>query len=242
MYRIAIITDVHGNINALNAVLKDIKGRSVDYIYCLGDMIGIGPFSNEVLDTLFDINNISMIKGNHDEAVLALLNNETYPKSRVNVIPHHEWIAERLSKEHKFKLEKLPRIINPTIYEQNLHLIHYPMKQRLHNTHISTDPFDSAGMPSPEKFASIDGLNDFSMVCFGHDHSNHQFICNNKTFYNPGSLGCFNKPYARYGIIDIDDKGFNLVQQYVPYEFDSYVNEIRKTSIPRKEIILAIYE
>jgi predicted phosphodiesterase len=79
MYRVAIITDIHGNIYALNAVLHDMKDKSVDFIYCLGDMIGIGHQSNEVLDVLFGIDNISIITGNHDEAVLALLHNEPYP-------------------------------------------------------------------------------------------------------------------------------------------------------------------
>ncbi len=241
MYRIAIISDVQGNIHALNAVLKDINNKSVDYIYCLGDMIGIGPFSNEVLDKLFETNNLEMITGNHDEAVLAILNNEPYPKSRANVIPHHEWIAERLNSNHKLSLEKLTRIINPIIYGKTIHLIHYPMRKNSQIAPICDDPFDLTGMPSPDNFSLLDGLDDISLVCFGHDHSTHQFICDNKMFYNTGSLGCSNKAYARYGIVDIDEKGFNIIQQYVPYALDIYINELRKTAMPRKEIILGIF-
>ncbi|GGP11822.1 metallophosphoesterase family protein [Oceanobacillus neutriphilus] len=196
MYRIAIITDIHGNISALNAVLKDIKEQSIDYIYCLGDMIGIGPFSNEVLETLFDLENISMITGNHDESVLALLNNHPYPKSRVNVIPHQAWIAERLKKEYKEKLESLPRIINPTYYEKQLHLTHYPMTPVACDSPICEDPFDIAGIPSKENFSSINSLSEFSLVCFGHDHHSHQIECNSTLFFNPGSLGVYNKSYA----------------------------------------------
>ncbi|MFZ3580307.1 metallophosphoesterase family protein [Virgibacillus sp. DJP39] len=242
MYRIAIITDIHGNIYALNAALKDIRDKSVDFIYCLGDMIGIGPFSNEVLDALLVFENLEMITGNHDEAVLALLNNEPYPKSRTNVIPHHEWIAERLSKKHKSVLEKLPRIINSTIYDQTLHLIHYPMKQSLQNAPISKDPFDLTGRPLPENFSILDGLNNPSLVCFGHDHSKHHFDSNNITFFNPGSLGCFNEPFARYGIVDIDRTGFTIKQQYVAYELNTFIGELSKTDIPRREIILKMYE
>lgn len=242
MYRIAIVSDIHGNIHALNAVLNDIKAKEIDYIYCLGDMIGIGPFTNEVLDSLFELDNIQMITGNHDELVLAIINNEPYPNSRVNVTPHHEWIAEGLNKQYISRLEGLPRIINSTIYEQNFHLIHYPMKEALYDAHISKDPFDLTGIPSSENFSNINGLNNFSLICFGHDHSEHHIVSNNKNFYNPGSLGCFNEPYARYGIIDIDEDGFNIMQRYVPYEFDSYVGELRKITFPRKEIILRIYE
>lgn len=241
MYRIAIITDIHGNIYALKAALKAIREKSVDFIYCLGDMIGIGPFSNEVLYTLMELNNMEMITGNHDESVLALLNNEPYPESRINVIQHHEWIADRLDHEYKSALEKLPRIINPVIYGKKLHLIHYPMNQSLFNAHISRDPFDLTGKPSPQNFSSIDSLHAFSLICFGHEHDNHQFEFDNKMFFNPGSLGCFNEPFARYGIIDIDESGIEIREEYAPYEFDAYVREIRKTNIPRKEIILAIY-
>ncbi|AYV66271.1 metallophosphoesterase [Niallia circulans] len=242
MYRIAIISDIHGNIYALKAVLKDMKEKSVDFIYCLGDMIGVGPYSNEVLHSLFELDNTEILTGNHDESVLAILNNEPYPKSRFHVIPHHQWIAERLNKEYIDKLKKLPRIINPTFHEQSFHFIHYPMKQSIYNMHISKDPFDRIGIPSLENFSILDGLDFASLVCFGHYHCSHQFLSKNKTFYNAGSLGCFNQPFARYGIIDIREREFNIMQQYVPYEFHTYIDKIRNANMPRKESILAMYE
>lgn len=55
------------------------------------------------------------------------------------------------------------------------------MKQSFYDVHISKDPFDLAGMPSQGNFSVIDGLNNFSLVYFGHDHSKHHFICNNKS-------------------------------------------------------------
>lgn len=241
MYRIAILSDIHGNTFALDAVLKDIKEKAVDFIYCLGDMIGIGPFSTKVLDALFELENIQMITGNHDELILAVLRNEPYPKSRINVTSHHEWIAEQLKTDHITKLEKLPRILNPSVFGQNFHLVHYPMNPSLHNAHISKDPFDSTGKPSEENFKNLRGLSNFSLICFGHDHDKHHFISSKRTFYNSGSLGCYNKPYARYGIIDIDKNGFHIKQQYVPYELDVYIDELRKIHFPRKEVVLQIY-
>ncbi|WP_181347980.1 metallophosphoesterase [Thalassobacillus sp. CUG 92003] len=241
MYRIAVITDIHGNRHALNAVLEDIKGRGVDHIYCLGDMIGIGPFSNEVLDALMELDHVSMITGNHDEAVLALLKNEPYPESRVNVIPHHEWIANRLEQHCKAQLDILPRVINHTIYGHKLHFTHYPMDQAAYHAPISMDPFDLQGPPSRENFSSLSRLSECSLVCFGHDHGRHHLTCNNQTFFNPGSLGCFNKPYARYGIIDVMPTEITIHQQAVAYKFDEFVSELKQSSMPRKEIILNIY-
>lgn len=241
LYRIAIISDIHGNIDALNAVLNDINKKSIDFIYCLGDMIGIGPFTNEVLDTLFSLENIEMISGNHDELVIAVLNNEDYPLSRINVKPHHEWIANRLKKEFIDRISNLPRQITKTFFGHNIQLIHYPMNPSSYNEHISKDPFDQIGIPSIGNFSKLHCLENTSLVCFGHDHGHHLFTCNNTTFYNSGSLGYHNKAFARYGIMEVDEKGYNISQQYIPYDLDKYVKELSNSSIPRKEIILRIY-
>ncbi|GIN58170.1 hypothetical protein J8TS2_24890 [Lederbergia ruris] len=73
--KFAVLTDIHGNYPALRAVLKEIDRRDdIEHIFCLGDMIAIGPDTNEVLETLFSRKDVSMITGNHDEAVLALVN------------------------------------------------------------------------------------------------------------------------------------------------------------------------
>ena len=66
--RIAIISDIHSNVEALSAVLKDIEARRVKKIYCLGDLVGYGPDPNAVLEMAmrrFEF----VIKGNHDEAI-----------------------------------------------------------------------------------------------------------------------------------------------------------------------------
>lgn len=67
--RIAIISDIHGNNTALQAVLADIKLHNVDQIICLGDTVTLGPQPKMVLDTLRELNCI-FIKGNHDAAIL----------------------------------------------------------------------------------------------------------------------------------------------------------------------------
>ena len=52
--QIAIISDIHGNLPALEAVLEDIKDKGISQIICLGDMIGKGPHSMEVLEQCLD--------------------------------------------------------------------------------------------------------------------------------------------------------------------------------------------
>jgi predicted phosphodiesterase len=66
--RIAIISDIHSNLEALTAVMKDIEARKVKKIYCLGDLIGYGPNPNACIEIAMR-NFEFVIKGNHDEAI-----------------------------------------------------------------------------------------------------------------------------------------------------------------------------
>jgi putative phosphoesterase len=68
MSLIAIFSDVHGNLPALEAVLKDINYRKVDQVYCLGDLVDFAPWTNEVID-LIRSSHITCLMGNHDERV-----------------------------------------------------------------------------------------------------------------------------------------------------------------------------
>jgi predicted phosphodiesterase len=71
MPRIALISDIHSNLPALQAVLGDIDGQQVDAIYCLGDVVGYGPRPIETLDRVMDVvRHDRSIAGNHDHAVI----------------------------------------------------------------------------------------------------------------------------------------------------------------------------
>lgn len=66
--KIAIISDIHGNIIALERVFKDIKENGIEQIYCLGDLVDYAPWDNEVIACIRD-KNIPCIMGNHDERI-----------------------------------------------------------------------------------------------------------------------------------------------------------------------------
>ena len=65
----AIISDIHGNLEALQSVLAHIKEQDVEHIFCLGDVIGYGPNPCECLDTVIDNCQISLL-GNHDQGAM----------------------------------------------------------------------------------------------------------------------------------------------------------------------------
>jgi predicted phosphodiesterase len=68
MRRIALFSDVHGNLVALDAVLDDIKSRGISETYCLGDLVGYGPDPAGVIDRLRD-SGIPTIRGNYDDGI-----------------------------------------------------------------------------------------------------------------------------------------------------------------------------
>lgn len=70
--RIAVFSDIHGNLHALEAVLAEIDGEGVDEIWCLGDVVGYGPRPNECVDLVRERAQLSLC-GNHDLAVLGTL-------------------------------------------------------------------------------------------------------------------------------------------------------------------------
>jgi predicted phosphodiesterase len=65
----AIISDIHGNLEALEAVLTDIRGQEIKEIYCLGDIIGYGPNPRECIDLVMKNCQVTIL-GNHDQAAL----------------------------------------------------------------------------------------------------------------------------------------------------------------------------
>lgn len=68
MTRTAILSDIHGNLSALEAVLEDVRNQNVDRIVCLGDVIGYGPAPCECLDLVMDFE--FCVLGNHDSSAL----------------------------------------------------------------------------------------------------------------------------------------------------------------------------
>ncbi|MCE7990178.1 MAG: hypothetical protein DYG89_54245 [Caldilinea sp. CFX5] len=70
MDQIALISDLHGNLPALEATLADIRGRGIDRIFCLGDLVGKGPHSAQTVDISREVC-AGTVKGNWDDFILA---------------------------------------------------------------------------------------------------------------------------------------------------------------------------
>jgi diadenosine tetraphosphatase ApaH/serine/threonine PP2A family protein phosphatase len=109
--RYAIFTDIHANLEALDAVLEKIdalsKEKPIDHIWFLGDLVGYGPNPNECIDKLRKRTDV-MIAGNHDWAAVGKIDLEDFSAAaRISA----EWTAEQLTDENKNFLANLPERI-----------------------------------------------------------------------------------------------------------------------------------
>ncbi|MFD3449738.1 metallophosphoesterase family protein [Microbacteriaceae bacterium 4G12] len=240
--KFAVITDIHGNAPALQAVLEEIdRKQDVEHIFCLGDMIGIGPDTNEVLDMLFSRQDVSMITGNHDEAVLAIIKGQQYPCSHSKVKEHHQWIAERMDKSFVPKLEQMPRTIHKRIAGQSILFIHYHIEKGKLDEHISQDPFSTIVEPSLNNLERLFHDYNEDIICFGHHHPVHYFKGNNTIYLNPGSLGCNNQPIAPYSIVSIVDNKIDISLEKATYDNFKFLLSYEKLQVPDREFILRVF-
>ena len=114
--KLAIISDIHSNLEALEAAMHDIKTQNVSAIYCIGDLVGYGANPNEVID-LLQRNNVKCLIGNHDFACL----NEGAMGSMVrNARESLTFTMRVLTSERIDLLTKLPRFIS----ENGIYLTH----------------------------------------------------------------------------------------------------------------------
>jgi len=113
MVTIALLSDIHGNLPALEAVAEDIRFQSPDAVFVLGDMINGCPWSNRVLDRLLEYG-WPMLLGNHDDAVLQL----DTPRMEPRYADRRRyatlwWTREQLSPSHTMLLASLPTEMQP---------------------------------------------------------------------------------------------------------------------------------
>ena len=102
--RIAIVSDIHANLQAWNAALLDIRSSGVDHILCLGDIVGYGPNPAEVLESVH-ANVDYLVLGNHDAAACGKIDARLFNANAQQII---QWTRGRLTRSALRFLETLP--------------------------------------------------------------------------------------------------------------------------------------
>ncbi|MFH5186348.1 metallophosphoesterase family protein [Paenibacillus sp. TAB 01] len=234
MEKIAIITDIHGNSPALMAVLQDITFKNVDHIYCLGDVVGIGPDSNQVLDLLLSRTDVSFVVGNHDIAVMAAFHGEEAPEGHQNIRYHHQWLAERINPVYIEAMGKWPKQLINDHFNKQLLFTHY---------HLNPDGWflSIEKNPTAENLDQLYKDTKLKLVCFGHHHIVHHFVSCKRDYFNPGALGCYDKPLARYGIVTLTENAISEELIEVPYDNKEFLQSYHRLQVPEREFILKIF-
>ncbi|MBV9282379.1 MAG: metallophosphoesterase family protein [Chloroflexi bacterium] len=229
------MTDVHGNAAALRAVLDDIDATSaeVERIYCLGDMIAIGPDTNEVLDLLVARSDLSMLRGNHEDAVLRAIDGQD-PGTPGTERLHHLWVARQLRPDHAQILRHIPRALEPEYDGQRLLLVHYHLDSRGDFLPVDKEP----------TVQSLDALYRHSAaraVCFGHHHPRHFFRSVHRVYVNPGALGCYHLPVARYAVLTCSRRGIAVEMKGVPYDNRDFLASYDRLAVPAGDFIVRTF-
>jgi len=160
--QIAIVSDIHANIEALEVVLADIKRKMIKDIVCLGDIIGYGPNPRECLQALMDCKVVLM--GNHEEAVL-YYGEDFNPKAREAI----DWTRDQLNrpecpKEENYDLWNFLGVMEQIVETDEAMFVHASPRDP---TKEYVTPDDTR--KNKEKLRDI--FTRFDRVCFiGHSH------------------------------------------------------------------------
>lgn len=224
--KIAVISDIHGNIYSLMRVLEDIDDEKVDLIISLGDLVGYGPHPNETIN-LIKRRNILSLKGNYDASVVD--GNYTYIRETDINSFSLPWTVNELRAANKYYLDTLPTSISMEFNNKKIKF-----------THGSPNAINEYLLENEDNTAKImSNLKEDILVC-AHTHIPSIKKFGNKLFINDGSVGKpkHGKPTSTYCIIDIDNSGKVTASiKEVEYEYKRIVKDMEMLNFPQKLII-----
>jgi diadenosine tetraphosphatase ApaH/serine/threonine PP2A family protein phosphatase len=231
--RVAVISDVHANYHALEAVLEEIERERVDAVWCLGDTVGYGPLPNECCDVVNALADRCLV-GNHDlvalgELSVADFNDEAAAAAR--------WTSEVLTPESRTFLERL----QPSAEADGVDLYHASAR----------DPVWEYILTEEAARATLE-LSDAPLILVGHSHvalaltlegaevaggvarGGSEFELEGRRWLlNPGSVGQprDGDPRAAWLVLDLE-KRFATFRR-VPYSIQQTQSEMRERGLPR---------
>lgn len=232
MIQLAIISDIHGNLLALEAVLKDISDRSIDQIYCLGDLVDFAPWGNEVIDRI-RAQHIPCLLGNHDERIaydlpiIPLAHHDAIETANREIAIN--WSKQTIREDNKRWLAALPYNITLT----------YKTGSSIKNillVHATLDSNDAYMYRDDTKNELITVLNERSVdaLVMGHTHQSYIQEQSDILFVNSGSVGRSREDdrKATYTILQVTETGIHAEIVKLDYAIDEVAAAIYKSDIP----------
>lgn len=234
--KILIISDIHANLTALEAVLKD--AGDVEAIWCLGDIVGYGPDPNECIEVVRDLPHIVCLQGNHDKASTGGIDTSTFnPKAQTAI----RWTQKMLTAASNAYLEELPS----SLQVDGVTLAHgsprQPIWEYIMDVYTATINFDYF-----ETKTCFVGHTHFPVVFILAENEKsvnakilspgEQISISGRAILNPGSVG---QPRdednrASYAIFDLEKNTWT--NHRVPYDFEAVQARMKKAGLPKAHI------
>jgi putative phosphoesterase len=211
--RLGVVSDVHGNRLALEAVLDDLP--AVDGLVCAGDVVGYGPWPADCVAAVRD-RAVPTVMGNHDRAVARGTGFRFNAMAQAGV----EYSAEVLDDDALAWLRDLPP--TRTVAGGRVRLVH-------------GHPDDPDRYTYPEEFSAA-MLGDEDVLVTGHTHVQGHRVFDEGVVMNPGSVGQprDGDPRAAYAVVDLDDPTPTVTERRVDYDVESVVAAVDDAGLPRR--------
>ncbi len=226
--KIAILGDIHGNIEALRVAYDAAMANNVEKIYHLGDLGGYAPFVNEVVDFLIE-HKIEGVQGNYDDAVA---NDKEHcgckyedPIQAEMATLSFEWTKEHATQKSTDYMKGLPFEIAFSAHDKKVKIFHAtPLKNNIYWYEDRDDDF----------FLHMARKADADIMIYGHTHIPYRKNLNNKIFINAGSVGKAKDGDARTCVCIVDITPDNVKTEFlrIPYDVEKVATAILKSGLP----------
>lgn len=221
--KVAALYDIHGNLPALEAVLKEVEHLNVNQIVVGGDVV-LGPMSKDCLDLLLKLRiQTHFIYGNCEVAVLNEMDQKPLAKLPESVLEDIRWTASQHTMEHRQIISRWPKTLQLTIGGLGSVLFCHGTPQNENENFTRLTPEDRL-IPVFEKVEA-------NYIVCGHTHMQFDRMIGSKRVINAGSVGMpFGNPGAYWLLLDE-----KVELRYTLYNLDSAMERILNTNYPHAE-------
>jgi predicted phosphodiesterase len=227
MDRIALISDIHGNIPALEATLWDIQNRDIQRVFCLGDLVGKGPHSEQAVDICREVCEAT-VQGNWDAIILEETDHPTV-----------RWHRQRLGPARLDYLRSLPLTIEFYLSGKRVRLFHASQQGIFHRVHMNDTAEKHMAMFENTDFTGYSAAPD--VVGYGDIHSAYLKSFKQRILFNTGSVGNpLDLTQASYAILEgaYDSRAeapFAVQLMRVPYDIERAIQQAQEAQMPDLE-------